>query len=121
MGGQKGRVGKTLVQTETPDEVQVVGIDISKVVTEYQAQIIEYEQEIALLVSSLKVLTALFNRVWVSKRMQFTYPNINDSLYNSSEKCFVDQLGVPIGAGSLFNFNFYGFNSPQLATELLTK
>ncbi|MFT5716086.1 MAG: transposase [Oleiphilaceae bacterium] len=66
-GGQKGRVGKTLVQTETPDEVQVilvdrdflphghyreigfqkrqvVDIDISKVVTEYQAQIFENEQ-----------------------------------------------------------------------------
>jgi len=66
-GGQKGRAGKTLTQTETPDEIQVilvdrdflpkghyrevgfqkrqiVDIDISKVVTEYQAQILEDEQ-----------------------------------------------------------------------------
>ena len=66
-GGQNGRIGKTLTQTENPDEVkvifverdllpkgsyrevgfqkrQVVDIDISKVVTEYQAQILENEQ-----------------------------------------------------------------------------
>ena len=67
MGGQKGRTGKTLTQTETADKIevilvdrdtlpqghyrevgfqkrQVVDIDISKVVTEYQAQILENVQ-----------------------------------------------------------------------------
>ncbi len=66
-GGQKGHKGTTLTQTDPPDEVktqfverdtlpkgkyhevgfikrQVVDIDISKIITEYRAQILENEQ-----------------------------------------------------------------------------
>jgi transposase len=88
-------------------------IDISKVVTELLRLIIlENEQtgtSKGLLVNSPKVLTyVLFNMVLVSKLMRFTYHNYQllpwgTALKNTFLKPF--QLGIPISAGSLFNFN----------------
>lgn len=127
-GGQKGRAGKTLIQTDTPDEVevmlvnrdalptghyreigfqkrQVVDIDIRKVVTEYQAQILENEQG--------KRFTADFPD-GVNSPIQYgagvkahaVYLSQYQLLpYNRIEEYFTDQLAIPISAGSVFNFN----------------
>ena len=127
-GGQKGRTGKTLTQTETPDEVevilvdrtvlpkgqyreigfqkrQVVDIDISKIVTEYQAQILENEQgkrfvgEFPEGVNSPVQygLGVKAHAVYLSQYQLLPYKRI--------EEYFADQLGIPLSAGSLFNFN----------------
>jgi transposase len=127
-GGQKGRTGKTLTQTDTPDEVevilvnrdvlptghyreigfqtrQVVDIDISKVVTEYQAQILEDEQG--------KRFTAQFPdgvnspiQYGVGVKAHAVYLSQYQLLpYNRIEEYFTEQLNIPISAGSIFNFN----------------
>ncbi|WP_435274099.1 IS66 family transposase [Psychrobium sp. nBUS_13] len=127
-GGQKGRTGKTLTQTETPDEIevilvdrdmlpqgryrevgfqkrQVVDIDISKVVTEYQAQILEnaqgkrFEGEFPEGVNSPI-------QYGVGVKAHAVYLSQYQLLpYNRIEEYFADQLGLPVSAGSLFNFN----------------
>lgn len=131
-GGQKGRQGSTLSQTKEPDEIktilverdtlpkgkyrevgyqkrQVVDIDISKVVTEYQAQILENEHG--------KRFTAKFPN-GVNSPVQYgsgvkahaVYLSQYQLLpYNRIEEYFADQLGIPISAGSLFNFNEQAF------------
>ena len=127
-GGQKGRKGKTLTQTDTPDEVnvirvnrdalptgnyrevgfqtrQVVDIDIRKVVTEYQAQILENEQG--------KRFTAGFPdgvnspiQYGVGVKAHAVYLSQYQLLpYNRIEEYFADQLNIPISAGSIFHFN----------------
>ena len=127
-GGQKGRQGKTLTQTETPDEVkqvlvdrselppgkyrevgfqkrQVFDIDIRRMVTEYQAQILEDEHG--------KRFTAKFPE-GVNSPVQYGHGVKAHAVYlsqyqllpyNRIEEYFADQVGIPISAGSLFNFN----------------
>lgn len=127
-GGQKGRVGKTLAQTSTPDEVkiilvereslpegdyrevgfqkrQVVDIDIRKVVTEYQAQILEDEQGQRFVGEFPKGVTSPIqygagvkaHAVYLSQYQLLPYKRI--------EEYFFEQLDIPISAGSVFNFN----------------
>ena len=127
-GGQIGRTGKTLTQIDTPDEVkvilvereclpqghyrevgfqkrQVVDIDIRKVVTEYQAQILEDELG--------KRFVGEFPQ-GVNSPVQYgagvkahaVYLSQYQLLpYNRIEEYFCEQLNIPISAGSVFNFN----------------
>jgi len=127
-GGQKGRTGKTLTQTETPDEVevilvdremlpqghyrevgfqkrQVVDIDISKVVTEYQAQILENEQGKRFVGEFPEGVNSPI-QYGIGVKAHAVYLSQYQLLpYNRIEEYFADQLGIPISAGSLFNFN----------------
>jgi len=127
-GGQKGRIGKTLTQTETPDEVQVilvdrnvlskghyrevgfqkrqvVDIDISKVVTEYQAQILENEQGKRFVGEFPEGVNSPI-QYGIGVKAHAVYLSQYQLLpYNRIEEYFADQLGIPISAGSLFNFN----------------
>ncbi|MGP4985883.1 IS66 family transposase [Pseudoalteromonas nigrifaciens] len=127
-GGQKSRVGKTLTQTEIPDEVQVilvdrdflpkghyrevgfqkrqvVDIDISKVVTEYQAQILENEQGKRFVGEFPQGVNGPI-QYGVGVKAHAVYLSQYQLLpYNRIEEYFSDQLGIPISAGSLFNFN----------------
>jgi len=132
-GGQKGHKGITLTQTDSPDEVktlfverdklpqgnyheigfikrQVVDIDISKIITEYRAQIIENERGKQFIAdfpdgvnnhiqygSSIKA-----HAVYLSQYQLLPY--------NRIEEYFNDQLDIPISAGSLFNFNKQAFD-----------
>ena len=128
MSGQIGRTGKTLTQIDTPDEVkvilvereclpqghyrevgfqkrQVVDIDIRKVVTEYQAQILEDEHG--------KRFVGEFPQ-GVNSPVQYgagvkahaVYLSQYQLLpYNRIEEYFCEQLNIPISAGSVFNFN----------------
>ena len=131
-GGQKGHKGITLVQSDSPDKVetqyverkhlprgkyhevgfikrQVVDIDISKVITEYRAQILENEQG--------KQFVADFPE-GVNSHIQYgssikahaVYLSQYQLLpYNRIEEYFSDQLNIPISAGSIFNFNKRAF------------
>ena len=131
-GGQKGHVGKTLEKVETPDKVKVIridrtklppgeykeighesrqvfDIDISRVVTEYQAQVLEDKKG--------KRFTALFPQ-GVTKAVQYGISLKAHSVYLSQfqlipydriKDYFADQLEVPVSAGSIFNFNKEAF------------
>ena len=127
-GGQKGRTGKTLTQTETPDEIevilvdrdrlpqghyrevgfqkrQVVDIDISKVVTEYQAQILENAHGKRFVGEFPEGVNSPV-QYGVGVKAHAVYLSQYQLLpYNRIEEYFADQLGIPISAGSLFNFN----------------
>jgi transposase len=128
VGGQKGHVGTTLEKVDTPDRIeeikvdrrklppghyqhmgfetrQVFDIDISRVVTEYRAQILEDEKG--------NRFVAPFPE-GVSKAVQYGTGIKAHSVYmsqfqlvpyNRVQEYFTDQLGIPISEGSVFNFN----------------
>ncbi len=128
-GGQKGHNGTTLEPVDDPDEVteltidrrtlpkgttyreagcekrQVIDIDFSRFVTEYRAQILEDEQGCRFIANfpegvqrpvqygiSLKA-----HAVYMSQFQLIPYDRVRDHLS--------DQLGIPVSAGSVFNFN----------------
>ena len=135
VGGQVGHKGVTLAPVDEPDEVkvlyvtqeslpkghyrqagfmlrQVVDIDISRVVTEYQAQILVDEQGKRFVAdfpdgvnSSVQYGNGVkAHAVYLSQYQLLPYKRI--------EEYFTDQLGIPISSGTLVRFN-------QQAAELL--
>lgn len=132
-GGQKGRNGTTLVPVDDPDEVtelkidrrtlpkgtryrevgherrQVIDIDISRVVTEYRAQILEDDQGHRFVADFPPGVTRPVqygpglkaNAVYMSQYQLIPYDRIRDH--------FQDQLHVRVSAGSVFNFNQEAF------------
>lgn len=131
-GGQQGHIGATLQKVETPDQVkvlkidqatlpsgnyrevecvcrQVFDIDISRVVTEYQAQVLVNENG--------KRFTAPFPQ-GVTKAVQYGIGLKTHSVYMSQfqllpydriKDYFADQLGIPVSVGSIYNFNKEAF------------
>lgn len=132
-GGQKGHKGATLAQTDSPDEVetlfverdtlpkgkyheigyikrQVVDIDISKIITEYRAQILENEQGKQFIADFPDGVNSHI-QYGASIKAHAVYLSQYQLLpYNRVEEYFSDQLGIPISAGSLFNFNKQAFD-----------
>lgn len=132
-GGQKGHKGTTLTQTDSPDEVktlfverehlpkdnyrevgfikrQIVDIDISKVITEYRAQILENErgkQFIADFPDGVNSHVQYGSHIKAHAVYLSQYQLLP---YNRIEEYFHDQLDIPISAGSLFNFNKQAFD-----------
>ena len=132
-GGQKGHVGETLRQVDDPDIIEIIeidrrklpagryrqigferrqvfDIDISRVVTEYRAQILADE--------SGKQFVASFPKI-VSKAVQYGTGIKVQSVYMSQFQLipydrvrdyFADQLHIPLSAGSIFNFNQEAFD-----------
>lgn len=127
-GGQTGHIGSTLKKVDDPDQVklikidrrslppgnyrevgfdtrQVFDIDISRVVTEYRAQILEDDDGnrfIARFPEDVKKAaqygtTAKAHSVYMSQFQLVPYNRIRDH--------FADQLRIPISEGSIFNFN----------------
>jgi len=131
-GGQEGHIGKTLRRVDNPDKIkvlpvdrsllppgeyrevghkvrQVFDIDISRFVTEYQAQVLEddkgkrftasFPDEVTKAVqygSSIKA-----HAVYMSQFQLIPYDRIRDY--------FADQLAIPLSTGSIFNFNKVAF------------
>ncbi|MFI4984343.1 MAG: IS66 family transposase [Rickettsiales bacterium] len=134
-GGQPGRVGKTLEPVTNPDTIipikldkrhlpkgtyrevgfesrQVVDLEISCVVTEYRAQVLEDAQG--------KRYVAAFPK-GVSRPIQYGQSIKAHAVYLSQFQLipyervadyFINEASIPISVGSLFNFN-------QEAYELL--
>jgi len=128
-GGQKGHVGTTLKQVEEPDEIKVIEIDqrtlpkgqtyqevgfdkrqvfdinISRCVTEYQAQILEDEKGNRYVAEFPKNVSGAVqygnalkaHAVYMSQYQLLPYKRI--------EEYFTEQLQIPISQGSIFNFN----------------
>jgi transposase len=127
-GGQKGRSGTTLSPVPDPDEIKILPVDrnilprgryqeagyesrqvidlkISRVVTEYRAEILKDQQGKRYVApfpegvtrpvqygSSVKV-----NSVYMSQYQLIPYNRIEDH--------FLEQLRMPVSGGSIFNFN----------------
>lgn len=127
-GGQKGRVGVTLQKVDEPDKVEVIkldrrklppgrykeagyesrqvfDIDISRIVTEYQAEILEdskgnqfvapFPQGVTKAVQYGASLKA--HSVYMSQYQLVPYKRI--------QEYFRGQLGIPVSEGSIYNFN----------------
>ena len=127
-GGQKGRVGLTLEKVDKPDKVEVIkidrrklpqgeykaggyesrqvfDIDISRVVTEYQAEVLEDNKG--------KRFVAPFPE-GVAKAVQYGRSVKEHSVYMSQyqlipykrvQRYFREQIGIPVSEGSLYHFN----------------
>jgi transposase len=131
-GGQKGHVGTTLKKVDDPDKIkeikvdrkklpagryrqvgfesrQVFDIDISRVVTEYRAQILEDangKQFVASFPEGVKKAVQYgmglkAHSVYMSQFQLIPYNRIQDY--------FADQLHIPVSEGSIFNFNMEAF------------
>lgn len=131
-GGQKGRNGTTLLPVADPDEVevlridkstlpagqyrevgyesrQVVDLDISRVVTEYRAQVLEDQQGNRYVAPFPEGVTrpvqygqgVKVNAVYMSQYQLIPYNRIVDH--------FVEQMQIPVSAGSIYNFNQEAF------------
>jgi len=132
-GGQKGHTGKTLRRISDPDEIKVIkvdrrrlpkgnyteagfetrqvfDIDISRLVTEYQAQVLKNDQG--------KSFVAPFPE-GVSKAVQYGNQLKAHAVYLSQyqllpykriQEYFTDQLNMPLSEGSLYNFNLQAYS-----------
>lgn len=127
-GGQPGRIGKTLEPVDNPDTIipikvdkrrlpkghyhevgyesrQVIDIEISRIVTEYRAQVLENEQG--------KRYVAPFPE-GVSRPIQYGQSIKAHAVYLSQFQLipyervadyFINEASIPVSVGSLFNFN----------------
>lgn len=131
-GGQKGHIGSTLKKIDNPDKIehikvdrsklpygdyrhigyetrQVFDIDISRIVTEYRAQILENEKGNRFVAPFPKGVTKAAqygdgikaHAVYMSQFQLLPYNRISDY--------FADQLKIPISEGTIFNFNKKAF------------
>ena len=127
-GGQKGRSGATLQPVPDPDEIkmlpvdrsalpqgryqevgyearQVIDLRISRVVTEYRAEILKDQQGkryVAPFPEGITRPVQYGNSVKVNAVYMSQYQLVP---YNRIEDHFLEQLRIPISAGSIFNFN----------------
>lgn len=128
-GGQKGHAGNHLELVDDPNWVEQIKVDrttlptggnfqhvgyerrqlfdiqISRFVTEYQAEILEDEKGhriVAPFPDQIKVKTQYASGV----KIHSVYMSIFQLLpYKRIEEHFSDQFGMPLSAGSIYNFN----------------
>jgi transposase len=128
-GGQKGHTGKHLALEKDPDQIkeikvdrtalpkgrvfqsvgyeqrQVFDVEISRIITEYRAEIMEDEQGrrvVAPFPDHVKVKTQYGASVKVHAVYMSNYQLLP---YKRIEEHFSDQFGLPISSGSIYNFN----------------
>jgi transposase len=133
-GGQKGHVGTTLKKVDDPDKVelikvdrsklppgryrqvgfdsrQVFDIDISRVVTEYRAQILQDDKGNRFAATFPKGVTKAVQYGTGLKAHSVYMSQFQLVPYNRIQDYFADQLHIPISEGSIFNFNKEAFRS----------
>ncbi len=131
-GGQKGHVGTTLKKIDNPDKVelikvdrrklpagryreagyssrQVFDIDISRVVTEYRAQILKNGNGKQFIAPFPKGVTKAVQYGAGLKAHSVYMSQFQFVPYNRIKDYFADQLHIPISEGSIFNFNKEAF------------
>ena len=127
-GGQNGHFGTTLKKIDTPDRVkeikvdrrklppgqyqqigfetrQVFDIDISRVVTEYRAQILEDENGRQYVASFPKGVNKAVQYGVGIKAHSVYMSQFQLVPYNRIQDHFADQIRIPVSEGSIFNFN----------------
>jgi transposase len=127
-GGQKGHIGKTLQKFSDPDVItkipldkttlpqgdykdvgyesrQIVDIDFSRVVTEYRAQVLESDSGKRYIAQFPEGVTRPV-QYGINVKVHSVYMSQFQLVpYNRVEEHFQDQVGIPISAGSVYNFN----------------
>ncbi len=127
-GGQNGHVGTTLKKIDNPDKVkeikvdrrklpagqyrqvgfesrQVFDIDISRLVTEYRAQILEDEKDHRFVAPFPKGVTKAAQYGVQIKAHSVYLSQYQLIPYNRVQEYLADQLQIPIAERSIFNFN----------------
>lgn len=133
-GGQKGHVGMTLKKVDDPDIIesikidrrtlpagryhevdyearQVFDIDISRLVTEYRAQVLEDENGDRYVASFPEGVTKAVQYGNGLKAHAVYLSQFQLIPYNRIQDYFADQLHIPISEGSIFNFNKQAFDA----------
>ena len=136
-GGQNGHIGTTLKKIDDPDIVeeikidrsklpagkyqhmgfesrQVFDIDISRLVTEYRAQILEDDNGNQFIAPFPEGVTKAVQYGTGLKAHAVYMSQFQLIPYNRVQDHFSDQLHIPVSEGSLFNFNKEAF---ELLTE----
>ena len=131
-GGQKGHVGKTLIKVDKPDTIEVIkvdrsklpparyrhvgfdtrqvfDIDISRVVTEYRAEILEDDRGTRFIAPFPEHVTKAVQYGSGLKAHSVYMSQFQLVPYNRIQDHFADQLNIPISEGSIFNFNKEAF------------
>jgi len=131
-GGQKGHVGKTLEKVDDPDKIEIIkvdrsklplaryreagfdarqvfDIDISRVVTEYRAQIIEDDNGNRFVAPFPEGVTKAVQYGTSLKSHSVYMSQYQLVPYNRIQDHFADQLNIPVSEGSIFNFNKEAF------------
>jgi transposase len=132
-GGQKGHVGTTLKKVDNPDRIkkikvdrrtlprgtyrhvgyetrQVFDIDISRVVTEYQAEIVADEKGNRFVAPFPNGVTKAVQYGDGIKAHAVYMSQFQLLPYNRIQDYFADQLQIPISEGTIFNFNSEAFH-----------
>ena len=127
-GWQKGHIGTTLGKVDNPDKVklikvdrrklppgqyrqvgfdsrQVFDIDISRVVTEYRAQILEDDKGTRFVAPFPDGVTKAVQYGTGLKAHSVYMSQFQLVPYNRIQDHFADQLHIPVSEGSIFNFN----------------
>jgi len=127
-GGQKGHVGVTLKKVDDPDIIepikverrtlpsgkyheldyearQVFDIDISRVVTEYRAQVLEDDSGNRYVAPFPEGVTKAVQYGTGIKAHAVYLSQFQLIPYNRVQDYFADQLHIPISEGTIFNFN----------------
>jgi len=131
-GGQSGHVGTTLTKVEEPDRIeeikidrrklppgqykwvgfearQVFDIDITRVVTEYRAEVLEDENRRQYVAQFPKAVTKAA-QYGIGIKAHSVYMSQFQLLpYNRIQDHFADQMQIPISEGTIFNFNKEAF------------
>ncbi|MCK5852782.1 IS66 family transposase [bacterium] len=131
-GGQKGHVGRTLIKVDNPDKIEVIkvdrsklppvryrqvgfdtrqvfDIDISRIVTEYRAQILEDDKGNQVVAPFPKGVTKAVQYGTGLKAHSVYMSQFQLIPYNRIHDYFSDQLNIPVSEGSIFNFNKEAF------------
>lgn len=141
-GGQEGHVGTKLKKVDNPDEIkelkidrrtlpkgdykvagyesrQIFDIKISRIVTEYRAEILEDEEGkryVAKFPEALKAevqygTEVKTQAVYMSQFQLIPYKRIQDY--------FADQMNMPVSLGSIFNFNQEAYTLLEQFTQIV--
>ena len=131
-GGQNGHVGTTLKKVDDPDEIEVIkvdrsslpagqyrqvgfesrqvfDIDISRLVTEYRAQILEDDKGNRFVAPFPEGVTKAVQYGAGLKAHAVYMSQFQLIPYNRVQDHFSDQLQIPVSEGSIFNFNKEAF------------
>jgi transposase len=131
-GGQNGHLGTTLQKVDKPDRVeeikvdrrklpageyrhigfetrQVFDINISRVVTEYRAQILEDDKGTRFVAPFPEGVTKAVQYGRGLKAHSVYMSQFQLVPYSRVQEHFADQLNVPVSEGSIFNFNHEAF------------
>ena len=133
-GGQKGHIGTTLIKVDDPDIIEPINIDrrtlpagryheagfearqvfdieISRVVTEYRAQVLEDESGNRFVAPFPEGVTKAVQYGNGLKAHAVYLSQFQLIPYNRVQDYFADQLHIPISEGSIFNFNKQAFEA----------